>query len=138
MRLLSSSLYFVSLSGSFNFLFTLWQIFPICSSNFSLLSITISKIFCDIELSIVILVIWMFASSCVLNNKWHLPGFAFIWLLGNQVNNVWVILVRFSTFSMPGGNYMFKVNNINNRTRCEVCAKLTMKIPERRQWYLYC
>ena len=138
MRLLSSSLYFVSLSGSFNFLFTLWQIFPICSSNFSLLSITISKIFCDLELSIVILVIWMFASSCVLSYKWHLPGFAFIWLLGNQVNNFWVILVRFSTFSMPAGNYTFKVNNISNRTRCEVCTKSTIKITERRQWYLYC
>ena len=36
--------------------------------------------------------------------------------------------------SIPAGNYMFKVNNRNNRTRCEICSKLTMKIPERRQW----
>ena len=28
---------------------------------------------------------------------------------------------------------MFKVNNRNTRTRCEVCSKLTIKIPERRQ-----
>ena len=27
---------------------------------------------------------------------------------------------------------MFKVDNRN--TRCEICLKLTMKIPERRQW----
>ena len=34
----------------------------------------------------------------------------------------------------PTGNYMFKVNNRNTRTRCEICSKLTIKIPERRQW----
>ena len=28
---------------------------------------------------------------------------------------------------------MFKVNNRNTRTRCEICSKLT-KTPERRQW----
>ena len=32
------------------------------------------------------------------------------------------------------GNYMFKVNNRNTRTRCDICSKLTIKIPERRQW----
>ena len=34
----------------------------------------------------------------------------------------------------PAGNYMFKVNNRNTRTRCEICSELTIKIPERRQW----
>ena len=29
-------------------------------------------------------------------------------------------------------NYMFKVNNRNTRTRCEICSKLTIKAPERR------
>ena len=33
-----------------------------------------------------------------------------------------------------GGNCMFKVNNRNTRTRCEICSKLTIKTPERRQW----
>ena len=28
------------------------------------------------------------------------------------------------------GNYMFKVNNRNTRTRCEICSKLTIKTPE--------
>ena len=28
------------------------------------------------------------------------------------------------------GNYMFKVNNRNTRTRCEICSKLTMKTSE--------
>ena len=29
--------------------------------------------------------------------------------------------------------YLLKVNNRNTRTRCEICSKLTIKIPERRQ-----
>ena len=33
----------------------------------------------------------------------------------------------------PVGNYMFKVGNRNIRTRCEICSKLTIKIPERSQ-----
>ena len=32
----------------------------------------------------------------------------------------------------PTGNYMLKVNNRNCRTRCEICLKLTIKIPEQR------
>ena len=35
---------------------------------------------------------------------------------------------------IPVGNYMFKVNNRNTRTRCEICSKLKLKTPERRQW----
>ena len=35
----------------------------------------------------------------------------------------------------PAGNYMFKVNNRNTRARCEICSKLTIKIPERCQWH---
>ena len=30
--------------------------------------------------------------------------------------------------------YLFKVNNRNTRTRCEICSKLTIKTPERRHW----
>ena len=30
--------------------------------------------------------------------------------------------------NVSAGNYMFKVNNRNTRTRCEICSKLTMKI----------
>ena len=33
----------------------------------------------------------------------------------------------------PAGNYMFKVNNRNTRTRREICSKLTIKIPEQRR-----
>ena len=31
----------------------------------------------------------------------------------------------------PVGNYMFKVNNRNTRTRCEICSNLTITRPER-------
>ena len=34
----------------------------------------------------------------------------------------------------PVGIYLFKVNNRNTRTRCEICSKLTINTPERRQW----
>ena len=29
---------------------------------------------------------------------------------------------------------LFKVNNRNTRKRCEICSKLIIKTPERRQW----
>ena len=34
----------------------------------------------------------------------------------------------------PTGIYLFKVNNRNTRTMCEICSWLTIKTPERRQW----
>ena len=33
----------------------------------------------------------------------------------------------------PASIYLLKVNNRNTRTRCQVCSKLTIKTPERRQ-----
>ena len=36
----------------------------------------------------------------------------------------------------PAGTYMFKVNNRNTRTRYEICSKLAIKTPQRRQWRL--
>ena len=39
-----------------------------------------------------------------------------------------------SKFSVvPAGIYLFKVNNRNTRTRCEICSELTINTPERRQ-----
>ena len=32
------------------------------------------------------------------------------------------------------GIYLLKVSNRNTRTRCEICSKLKIKTPERRQW----
>ena len=39
------------------------------------------------------------------------------------------IKVMLKTFAAC--NYMFKVNNRSNGTRCEICSKLTIKTPER-------
>ena len=36
--------------------------------------------------------------------------------------------------SVPACNYLFKVNNRNTRTRCELCSQLTIKTPELRHW----
>ena len=32
----------------------------------------------------------------------------------------------------PANNYLFKRSNKNTRKRCEICSKLTIKIPKRR------
>ena len=34
----------------------------------------------------------------------------------------------------PAGFYLFKVNNRNTRTRCELSSKLKMKTQERNEW----
>ena len=36
--------------------------------------------------------------------------------------------------SCPAGIHQLKVSYRNTRTRCEIYSKLTIKIPERRQW----
>ena len=45
-----------------------------------------------------------------------------------------LILTKFEQINYPPDIYMFKVNNKNTRTSCEICSKLTIKTPERRQW----
>ena len=37
-------------------------------------------------------------------------------------------------WAMSVGIYLLKGNNRNTRTRREICSKLTIKTPERRQW----
>ena len=34
----------------------------------------------------------------------------------------------------PAKIYLFRVNNINNRKRCKICSKLTLKTQERHHW----
>ena len=56
------------------------------------------------------------------------------------MNNVFFLFLFFfkkEPYYYPGGIYMFKVNNKNIRTRCEICSKITVKIPERRQWHCF-
>ena len=35
---------------------------------------------------------------------------------------------------IPVGSYMFKGNNRNTITKCDICSELTIKTPERRHW----
>ena len=51
-----------------------------------------------------------------------------------------VVLTNYSSTwytTFPVSIYMFKVNNKNTRTRCEICLKLTIKTPQRRHWRDY-
>ena len=38
---------------------------------------------------------------------------------------------------LPSRLLHVKVNNRNTRTRCEICPKLTIKIPEQRHWRVF-
>ena len=45
-----------------------------------------------------------------------------------QVNTGWITIIH-----CPTGIYLFLVNIRNTKTRSEMCSKLTINIPERRQ-----
>ena len=45
-------------------------------------------------------------------------------------NFVLEILHTIGSHFFPAGIYLLKVNNRNIRARCEICSKLTIKIPE--------
>ena len=47
-------------------------------------------------------------------------------------DNLFFTVVSYQT--SPAGIYLFKVNSRNTRKRCEICSKLTINTPERRQW----
>ena len=54
---------------------------------------------------------------------------------GECVNLIKVVADIHSEFynsngNYPTGNYLSKVNNKDTRTMCEICSKLTIKIPE--------
>ena len=44
-------------------------------------------------------------------------------------------MIETNSFAISVGNHMFKVNNRNSRTKCEICSKLTIKTPELRNWH---
>ena len=55
-------------------------------------------------------------------------------LLKQEVGIAFIKMALPVNASYPTGNYIFKVNNRNTRTRPEICSELTIKIPEQRQW----
>ena len=66
-------------------------------------------------------------------NYFELWWFQREWKLINSRNmrsKIW----RWTPNNYPVNIYLFKVNNINSRKGCEVCSKLAIKTPERRQW----
>ena len=44
------------------------------------------------------------------------------------------IITAYDRYTFPASIYLFKINNGNNRKRCEICSKLTIKKPERCHW----
>ena len=49
---------------------------------------------------------------------------------------LYLISYLFLFLTYPAGIHLLKVDNKNTRTRCEICSKLTIKIPERHHWCL--
>ena len=70
-------------------------------------------------------------SKCVVKKFLLLGLFEILVPCKSKLSNVNYL---FRTGPMPAGNYMFKINSRNTRTRCEICSKLTIKILKRRQW----
>ena len=68
------------------------------------------------------------ASPNPLNSKFFFKCCSLFWRAR------WRNSLIFGMLWNPAGIYLLKVNNRNTRTRCEICAKLTIRIPERRQW----
>ena len=48
--------------------------------------------------------------------------------------HLWAFVIFTGTRRSLAGNYLLKVNSKNTRTKCEICSKLSVKKPERRQW----
>ena len=44
------------------------------------------------------------------------------------------VILQLNSNCIPDDNYMFKVNNKNTKTRCEICSKLTIKTSEWGHW----
>ena len=61
----------------------------------------------------------------------------FSYLLGYQKFDLVALCIvwqKSMILVISGCNNMFKVNNRNTRTRCEICSELTIKTPKRRHW----
>ena len=72
---------------------------------------------------------------------WNFRDFQLIYFLKSvsnfyrliNANISWANLSKFRWVIQRITQFMFKVNNRNNRTTCEKCSKLTIKLPERCQ-----
>ena len=50
-------------------------------------------------------------------------------------NHLYTVIGLHTENKNPANIYLFKVNNRNTRKRCEMCSKLPIKTPGRRQWH---
>ena len=71
---------------------------------------------------------WKYSQSSWLYFEW------LKFVFRNNTSGNFLKILPYFLQSIPVDIYLFKVNNKNTRTRCEICSKLTMKTPERRQW----
>ena len=82
---------------------------------------------------------WIIINDCLFNAKFQ-GIFTLVLPINIQSKGVIQfdidVLIFGNPFAgaIPVGNYTFKVNNRNIRASCEICSKLTIKTPERRQW----
>ena len=109
-----------------HWVFVFLQIFCKQDLKFSLLSITILRIFSSVTFSIVLLL----KENGLLKptvRKWHLCVKIF-----HKI--ILILLERHVWVFCPACNYMLKVNNRNTRTRCGICSRLTIKTPKQHPW----
>ena len=53
--------------------------------------------------------------------------------LASYAEDIYTYIAKTTLNRFPANIYLFKVSNRNTRKRCEICSKLTVKTPERRQ-----
>ena len=58
-------------------------------------------------------------------------------LLSNLFTWLFKLCLPFRFSSIFQTVFLFKVNNLNTRTICEICWKLTIKTRKRRQWHRF-
>ena len=63
----------------------------------------------------------------------NLSNFYQIFCFESNSQMIWNYLSS-SRYWFPANIYLCKVNNKNTRKKCEICSKLTIKRPQRRQW----
>ena len=68
---------------------------------------------------------WLLKTIDYSSNNFHLSDLD----LGDGSSSLYYLTGN----TKPAGNYMFRVNNRNTRTRCEIGSKLAIQIPERHQ-----
>ena len=83
---------------------------------------------------------WQITNFCKIKIASSMLSFLFQavywWFTLPLFSNIYhLVLWNHLWYPWPTGSCMFKVNDRNIKTKCEICLKLTLKTPERRQWH---